>query len=232
MPLAYTNRGTGGGNTTSASVPNFTAAAGSRLFCWGLNGRNDSTTPGLPSISGGSLTWIALAPFLDSAGSYRLRANLWYADVGGSPVSVTPMMNGQAGADCCALCCVEYSGHKVAAPTASTGEDSGGSPAATFAQPGAGSHMLCFAGTFVSAAVAFTHDANATELFDVTIGGGSAQMRIAAQIRESGSYTSLGFSSSNFGPSWAAAVEVEPLPVGFVLPRTRMGTRWMTAKRF
>ena len=219
MPLVYISRGTGGGNATTASVPNFTAAAGARLFCWGLNGRNDSTTPGIPSMSGGGLTWNSLATFADTSGSYRQRAGLWYADVGGSPLSVTPLMDGQSGADCPALCGVEYAGHKLTAPVAVTDEDAAGGPVPTFGQPAAGSHVLCFVGTFVSAASAFNHDAAASELFDTTLGSGSALIRIAAQVRESGSYTSLGWSSANTAsPCWAAAIEIEALP-DLILPQ-------------
>lgn len=230
MALAYQSHGTGSG-TTSATLNIGTIAADTRVFVWGVNGRNDSTNPAAGSLTGGSLSWQAINDQADLGGSYRVRSSAWYVDVV-SPTAITLNFNGGAGTDRTGVCAVSFTGHLVATPTASEIENNNSNPTPTFSQPPAGAYTLGFAGGLNSSAGQnFTADGNATSLFSSALGGGDPYVQIAAQIRTSGSYTSLGWGSAISG-AHAVAIIVEAAPTGFVLPRSRMGTRWMTSKRF
>lgn len=230
MALASQSRSFASG-TTSATISAFTPGALSRIFAWAVAGRNNSVLPTWSSIAGGSLTWNSISDQTRNTGSFRYRCTLWYADVGASPVSTSIAATASASTQRVAIGAVEVTGANLTTPTVF--EDASANPSPTFTQPAAGNHMLSFAGSLSDVARAFSGDGNATELWTEELGGSNPFGNIAAQVRTSGSYTTLGWTSTASN-GFGADVLLEALPVvpGLVLPRTRMGTRWMTSKRF
>lgn len=228
MPLVRTSRGTASG-TTSASL-NFTPSANSRTFVFGTAVNHFSTTPGALSITGPGYTWnSAFTPHVDSGSAYRARDGGWYADAGASPINVTVRVSSTNGQRI-GIAIVEYTGLAFNALISDIVEGSSGSAAVNLGQPAAGNHMLSFVQGYDASPNSFTPDGGATaELFDDTLGAHAPFLTIAAQVRESGTYTSLTW-TSGYPRIWAWAIEIEVFEPDLIIPQFDLRRRLQTSK--
>lgn len=115
--LAVTTRAAAGDttNTTTYASTSFTPSANVLLIAAFGADNGSSTTPGLPTCAGGSLTWTQVADFVYlSAGASRSRITIFAANSGGSPGSMTATATYGSALTGCTNSVFEVSGSDVA----------------------------------------------------------------------------------------------------------------------
>lgn len=237
-PTVVVQASSGFGSNTATSS-SFTPSTGDLLLAAGFQACNASGSgaAGKPTITDSlGNTWTEVASVLDPLSDNHLA--LWsYLVTEGSPASrtvTTTEVGGTGGTpNLASLVVLKSNGAQVRLVSASPNKGiasvgSGGDPAGTM------DNAPLSTSTVVSVAVNlsnadFTPNAG-TDLMDYDPTG---TPRWGAAYRVSSTSTSFGFTSTG-AVAVAIAVEIEDavLPAGFIPRRSRMGTRWMTAKRF
>lgn len=232
MGLGYTNRLVRGATATSVSADSFDAAAGSRIYAFVSGVNKTSTALGTPGASGGSLTWNAINSFSNETNGNRCRGTLFYADLA-SAITGLVVQGSISSAGGVAISLIEVTGFDPAAGfNSGVGTSNSGDPAATLgSSPAASSYVFSWAAAGNTGA-SITKDGNFTSLHSGTGGWASPGLvRAACAYRLDGTYNNAAWT----GPDTRSGSIICEIPVaaaGLVLPRTRMGTRWMTSKRF
>lgn len=192
MALSYINRGTNASGSAAVTLASFTAAAGSRLYAFGL-GTSDftSTVIAEPVITATGQAWTRIGAVDNQTSGIRVRMSLYYADIAASAsVSVVATAT-NSGATYIQV--IEVTGHNPAAAiNFGVGTNTAGDPAATLALAATtGSYVFSWFGGGITGA-ALTSDADFTEVVDTGTFG-----RVGLQVRTDAVHSTANWVSTN-----------------------------------